>query len=127
MIYKDVLKFWFPSQKNSDTAAMVRQWEWWFRGGTTAYITKHFIPLLQQAARGELDSWSKLPESRLALIIVLDQFSRAIYEGTATAFAQDSKACALTLGGIDIGHYAQLQTQERKNFLFSAVRAFRGY
>ncbi|MBW4600806.1 MAG: DUF924 domain-containing protein [Calothrix sp. FI2-JRJ7] len=35
-------------------------------------------PYTEKAARGELDSWSELPQSRLALIIVLDQFSRTI-------------------------------------------------
>ena len=118
MIYEDVLRFWFPNQGNSDIAVMVRQWEWWFRGGTGAYITENFIPLLEQAMRGELDSWSELPQSRLALIIILDQFSRTIYKGTAQAFAQDLKARALTLEGIDIGHYAALETPWEKTFFF---------
>lgn len=104
MIYEDVLRFWFRVEGNTDITAMVRQWEWWFRGGTSSYITENFIPLLEQAARGELDSWSSTPQSRLALIIVLDQFSRTIYKGTAQAFAQDLKARTLTLEGIDIGH-----------------------
>ncbi|BDA75675.1 protein of unknown function DUF924 [Calothrix sp. PCC 7716] len=97
---------------------MVRQFEWWFRGGTGAYITENFIPLLEQAARGELDSWSELPQSRLALIIVFDQFSRTIYSGTAQAFAQDLKARALTLEGIEISHYTALKTPWEKTFFF---------
>lgn len=97
---------------------MVRQWEWWFRGGANANIIEHFSPLLEQAMRGELDAWSREPRSRLALILVLDQFSRSIYQGTAQAFAQDSKACALTLEGIDVGHYAALETPWEKTFYF---------
>lgn len=115
---EDVLRFWFPNQPNSDQATMVRQWEWWFRGGADADITEHFSPLLERATRGEIDSWSREPRSRLALIIVLDQFSRTIYRGTAQAFAQDPKACALTLEGIDVGHYAALETPCEKTFFF---------
>ncbi|GJD22808.1 protein of unknown function DUF924 [Rivularia sp. IAM M-261] len=115
---EDVLSFWFPGLPTNDIAAMVRIWEWWFRGGTGTYINEHFIPLLKQAAIGELDSWSKAPRSRLALIIILDQFSRTIYRGTAQAFAIDSKACALTLQGIDIGHYAALENPWEKTFFF---------
>ncbi len=99
--YEDVLRFWFPLQPNTDRAAMVRQWEWWFRGGGNVEIIEHFSPLLEQAIRGELDAWSRQPRSRLALILVLDQFSHSIYQDTAQAFAQGSKACKLTLDGIN--------------------------
>jgi uncharacterized protein (DUF924 family) len=123
---EDVLRFWFPSQISGDSpserlrqqAAMVRQWEWWFRGGGNAEITEHFPPLLERSVRGELDAWSREPQSRLALIIVLDQFSRTIHRGTAQAFAQDPKACALTLEGIDVGHYRALETPWEKTFFF---------
>lgn len=115
---EDVLRFWFPSRPNDDLAAMVRQWEWWFRGGADAYVTEHFSPLLERATLGELDAWSGEPRSRLALIIVLDQFSRTLHRGTARAFAQDLKACTLTLEGINVGHYAALDTPWEKTFFF---------
>ncbi|WP_315789201.1 DUF924 family protein [Fischerella sp. JS2] len=113
---EDVLQFWFPKQPSNDQRAMVRQWEWWFRGGADADIIEHFSPLLEQAIQGELDAWSSEPRSRLALIIILDQFSRTIHRLTAQAFAQDPKACALTLEGIDVGHYASLKTPWEKTF-----------
>lgn len=116
--FEDVLEFWFPHQPSSDEAAMVRQWDWWFRGGTNAFVIKHFSSLFEQAIQGQLDAWSNEPPSRLALIIVLDQFSRTIYQGTAQAFAQDAKACALSLEGIEIGHYAALETPWEKTFFF---------
>ncbi|HHP7232305.1 MAG TPA: DUF924 family protein [Xenococcaceae cyanobacterium] len=97
---------------------MVRRWEWWFRGGANVEIIEHFSPLLEQAIRGELDAWVHQSRSRLALILVLDQFSRSIYPGTAQAFAQDSKACKLTLEGISVGHYEALQTPWEKTFFF---------
>jgi uncharacterized protein (DUF924 family) len=114
--FEEVLKFWFPGRLSGDRAAVTRQVEWWFRGGADSAIIERFQPLLEQAARGELDSWSSTPHSRLALIIVLDQFSRTIYRGTAQAFAQDAKALGLALEGIDLGHYAALETPCQKTF-----------
>ena len=114
--FEDVLAFWFPDRLSPDKAAVARQVEWWFRGGADSAILDRFRPWLQLAARGELDSWSGMPRSRLALIIVLDQFSRTVYRGTAQAFAQDARALASALEGIDIGHYAALETPWQKTF-----------
>ncbi len=114
--YQDILRFWFPDLPKSDRAAMVRQWQWWFRGGGNADINKQFAPILELATSGGLDAWSLLPPSRLALIIILDQFSRSLYQGTPQAFTQDAKACALTLEGIDIGHYEMLKSPWEKTF-----------
>ena len=115
---EDVLGFWFPELSGADHARMVRQFEWWFRGGADSAIVERFARLLERATRGELDHWSKWPRSRLALIIVLDQFSRSLYRDTARAFAQDPKALALALEGIEIGHYAALNTPWEKTFFF---------
>ena len=101
---EDVLRFWFPDLSGADHATMVRQFEWWFRGGANSPIAERFVLLLERAARGQLDHWSSWPRARLALIIVLDQFSRSRYRDTAQAFAQDRKALALALEGIEIGH-----------------------
>jgi uncharacterized protein (DUF924 family) len=116
--FEEVLRFWFSSWPSGDRPAMVRQMEWWFRGGADSEIVERFPPLLDQAKRGELDSWSDSPRSRLALIIVLDQFSRTIHRGTAQAFAQDPKALGLALEGIENGHYAALYNPWEKTFFF---------
>ena len=114
--FEDVLRFWFPGHLRDDHATMVGQFEWWFRGGGDAAIAERFSEVLERAARGGLDHWSAAPRSRLALIIVLDQFSRSIRRGTARAYAQDRKALALALEGIEIGHYAALETPWEKTF-----------
>jgi hypothetical protein len=110
---EEVLRFWFPDLSNGDHTQLVRQFEWWFRGGADAAITERFANLLERAIRGDLDHWARQARSRLALIIVLDQFSRSLYRDTARAFAQDPKALALALEGIEIGHYAVLATASR--------------
>jgi uncharacterized protein (DUF924 family) len=116
--FEDILRFWFPEHLPAEHAAMVDQFGWWFGGGADAVIVEQFAPVLQRATRGELDHWSCGPRSRLALIIVFDQFSRSIHRGTARAFAQDQKALDLALQGIEIGHYAALETPWKKTFFF---------
>jgi uncharacterized protein (DUF924 family) len=116
--FEDVLVFWFPPTLRNDHATMVRQFEWWFRGGADPAIAERFSQLLERATRGELDEWAQAPRSRLALIIVLDQFSRSLYRDTALAFAQDPKGLALALEGIENGHYEALKTPWEKTFFF---------
>jgi len=120
--FEDVLRFWFSSLPHGDHAAMARQMEWWFRGGAGSEIDERFPPLLDRAKRGDLDSWSHSPRSRLALIIVLDQFSRTLHRGTAQAFAQDPISLALALEGIENRHYAALETPWEKTFFFLPLR-----
>lgn len=115
---ESVLRFWFPELSAADHARMVHQFEWWFRGGADSAIAERFPLLLERATRGELDHWSHWSRPRLALIIVLDQFSRSLYRDTARAFAQDQKALALALEGIEIGHFAALETPWEKTFFF---------
>src|SRR5262245_51309103 len=112
----EVIGFWFPELSAADHEGMVRQFEWWFRGGADAGIRDRFPQLLDRAARGEIDDWSQNPRSRLALIIVLDQFSRSLHRDTPSAFAHDEKARSLALAGIEIGHYGALATPWEKTF-----------
>jgi Bacterial protein of unknown function (DUF924) len=91
---EDVLRFWFPERLRDDHATMVSQFEWWFRGGADSAIIERFQLLLEPAARGERDHWSHTPRSRLALIIVLDQFSRRLSRYGAGVRAGSEGACS---------------------------------
>jgi uncharacterized protein (DUF924 family) len=115
---EDVLRFWFPALAPNDPTAMPRRLEWWFRGGADAEIDRRFRPLFERAASGMLDGWADNARPRLALIIVLDQFSRTIYRADARAYAFDPKARSLTRSGIDAGHYAALDSPWEKTFFF---------
>jgi len=75
-----------------------------------------FAPLLEQARRGELNWWAHTPRGRLALIIVLDQFSRNVYAGTPLAYAQDPTALQLAQSGIEEGMERDLALMERLFF-----------
>ncbi len=65
------------------------------------------------AGAGKLSLWADRAYGRLALIILLDQFSRNIHRGQAEAFENDSLALKLTLDGIQEGHDRQLLPIER--------------
>lgn len=84
---QQVLDFWFEELKPAQ----------WFKASDKLdeSIRQRFATLLQQAMRGELESWRNTAEGRLAEIIVLDQFSRNIHRGTPQAFAADPVALVL--------------------------------
>src|SRR5262245_56449734 len=63
-----------------------------------------------------MDAWAGSARSRLALIIVLDQFSRSIHRGRARAYANDPKALVLAHEGIEIGHAVALKNPWEKIF-----------
>ena len=50
------------------------------------------------------------------MIVVLDQFSRSLHGGTALAYAQDARAIALALDGLERGFYDALATVWEKTF-----------
>lgn len=61
--------------------------------------------------------WRESPDTLLAAIILLDQFSRNIHRGEAEAFAADDLAAALTLHAIEMGWEVRY-TPERRVFLY---------
>lgn len=114
--WKDVIAFWFPDEKliRLDASTHRDYWLWRMRGGADHEIVARFSDLTVRAEAGELDSWASEPEGRLALIIVLDQFSRSVWRDTARVYAQDAAALSLTLDGLSNGHYAALPQPWRK-------------
>jgi uncharacterized protein (DUF924 family) len=116
---EEVLAYWFPEDiNNADSETLQRQGKRWMHGGPEVdkEITERFGELLEQARRGELDHWADTPRGRLALIIVLDQFSRHIYRDSPFSYSQDEKALKLALEGIDLGMDRELGAMERNFF-----------
>ena len=68
--------------------------EKWFRSDETfdAEIADRFSVLHSATAQGSHDAWVESGDGALALILVLDQFSRNLHRGSALAFATDRKA-----------------------------------
>jgi uncharacterized protein (DUF924 family) len=115
-----VLRFWFPDSPEEDLETHGRRSAWRMRGGADEEIVARFTGLTEQAAAGALDHWADDPRGRLALIVLLDQFSRSVWRDSPRAFAQDPKALALALEGLENGHYASLSTPwERSTYQLS--------
>ena len=79
-------------------------------------IRSKFQDLVERAGRGELAGWADSPRRRLSLIILLDQFPRHIYRGTAQAFGYDAAALGLTLSGMQLAADGALNLIERLFF-----------
>lgn len=95
-----ILAFWF--KEHELTAPQIDgRMETWF-GEDSVFdheIEKEFSDDVQDASNGAIDYWAHQPKGRLALILLLDQFRRNIYRGTAKAFAKDKSALKLCVEG----------------------------
>ena len=109
---EDVLAFWF-----GEPAGPPRRE--WFRKDAAfdEEIRRRFAGLHEAASRRELDHWRPSPEPMLALVIVLDQFSRNLYRGDARAFAQDGHALECTREAVARGDDLGLLPVQRQ-FLY---------
>jgi uncharacterized protein (DUF924 family) len=95
---KDVLDFWFPSSTLSE-----QDLKRWFSGGEEQdiEIQNLFLTLHKQLRKGLPQNWPANSDNVLAAIIVIDQFSRNLFRGSAQAFEWDSVAIELAQFGWD--------------------------
>ncbi|MBN8938333.1 MAG: DUF924 family protein [Rhizobiales bacterium] len=68
-----------------------------------AAIVSRFLETYEAAAAGELEPWEATAGATLALLLVLDQFSRNMFRGEARAFAADPLALAIAERAIGKG------------------------
>jgi uncharacterized protein (DUF924 family) len=79
----DVLAFWREAGRD----------RWYEKDDAfDAEVRQRYLGLWRRAAAGELSSWEASDDGALALTIVLDQFPRNMFRGSAEAFASDAKA-----------------------------------
>ena len=85
---EEILNFWFKECKP----------EQWFKKNEDfdKTIENRFSSAIENAIAGKLDSWEESETGCLALIILLDQFTRNVFRDTPRAFAGDERALALS-------------------------------
>ena len=109
---RDVLDYWFGVPGTPEHG---KERELWFRKSeaTDAEIRARFGADVEAAVRGGHDDWAHGPRESLALLLLLDQFTRNIYRDTAGAFAGDAKALALARTLVERGEDRSLAPFER--------------
>ena len=120
----DVLQFWIGLPA-TDHDAFLKKITRWFRGSpeVDAEIRQKFGAAVEKARDGALDDWTATPRGRLALIILLDQFTRNLYRGTPRAYENDARALALCEAGLDKHEDERLGYEEKLFFYMPLAHA----
>lgn len=133
-----VLHFWFGHIESTVLPTKERTRIWF--GATPEgdqEIIDQFKKNLEDAICGNFDTWESEPRGSLALIIILDQFSRSIFRKSAMAFTQDQKALDVCIRGIERQYdhelslieraffYMPLMHSENREMQATSVRAFK--
>jgi uncharacterized protein (DUF924 family) len=107
-----VLQFWFGEPRGKARRE-------WFQKNPEfdEEIRRRFGALHEAASRRELEYWRASPEPMLALVILLDQFSRNLYRNDPRAFAQDEHALDCAKEAVQRGDDLGLLPVERQ-FLY---------
>jgi uncharacterized protein (DUF924 family) len=104
----DILHFW--------RGAGPKQWFKHARAFDEAIRLK-FEPVHHAAARGEYDRWAETAEGALALLILLDQFPRNLFRGSAHSYATDGKARAIAGIAVAAGFHREVEPELRQFFV----------
>lgn len=105
---QQILSFWF----DGDARAQQRRW-FGKDEQTDAQMRDEFSADYQAAAAGRLAGWMKSAPSGLALVLLLDQFSRNLFRATPQAFASDAQAREVARGIIARGLDQALTPRQR--------------
>ncbi len=120
----ELLDFWFGDLGRADLPTSDRT-NLWFGENIELkdMMLKNFDNDYKAASQGSLVKWAKTPRGRLALIILLDQFSRSMYRNSHHAFELDKKAQELCIDGLREKMDQSLTLIERVFFYMPLVHA----
>ncbi|MEH6571123.1 MAG: DUF924 family protein [Halioglobus sp.] len=109
-----ILTFWFGTLNEQGLCAP-EQHALWFKSSdkTDQLCRENFEALVHQAIAGQLDHWETSDRGVIALIILLDQFTRNIFRGTPQAFIGDQHALDIAQRVIAAGRHLQLPAIHR--------------
>lgn len=103
----DVLGFWFG------TGPLVQRPVWFERDAAFDDACGGFAGALAAARRGELDHWMAAPRGALALLLLLDQFSRNLHRDSPEAYIADLQARRVARAAVARGFDRALHPVER--------------
>ncbi len=104
---RDVLDFWRDAGPQK-----------WFRKDEAfdADFRARFLEAHEAAAAGALDAWGSSADGALALAILLDQFPRNAFRGTARVYATDAQARRVADAAIARGDDLRVDPELRRFF-----------
>jgi uncharacterized protein (DUF924 family) len=109
-----ILSFWFGELDADGLAQPDKSKQWWTKDEAfDGRIRDEFSADHREIVGEQREHWLVDPRGRLAYIIVLDQFSRNMFRGTAQSFASDPQALRAARGGIEKGADRALAITER--------------
>ncbi len=100
----EVLSFWFE---------VLTPEQWWRDRTLDEWIAGRFLDVYHELRRAVPSDWLASAPGVLAGVLVLDQFPRNMFRGTAAAFATDAAARRLTDEAVSRGFDAGLSVDER--------------
>lgn len=106
---QEVISFWFEELTPEEQFKKSNELD--------ARITTHFLPVWHRVLAGETESWRASALGRLAEIIVLDQFARNMFRGSANAFLADPVALVLAQEAVRSKADKELDDRQR-TFLY---------
>ena len=112
----EVLEFWFGDRSAEPDAATKKKW-WTKNPDFDATVRERFGAAITKACAGELDGWADSAEGALALVLVLDQFTRNAHRDKPEMYSGDEKAAEVACRALDRGDGAKLRQCERE-FLY---------
>lgn len=106
---QEILDFWFKEtqpqqwfQKNEDFDLKIKE---------------NFLETYEMARKGYLDEWKKDVDGCLALIILLDQFPRNMFRGSAQSYNTDGQALLVAKYAVSKG-FDQILEPVKRGFLY---------
>jgi uncharacterized protein (DUF924 family) len=91
----------------------------WFRKDAAfdSEFRARFLDAHEAARRGDLDAWAQNAAGALALVILLDQFPRNAFRGSARMFESDTQAREVAQGAVEAG-FDQMTEPDLRNFYY---------
>ncbi|HET6382234.1 MAG TPA: DUF924 family protein [Armatimonadota bacterium] len=111
----EILDFWFGAPESPELGQFRPKW---FES-TPEFdeeIRRRFFADYERAAAGALEEWKQEARGCLALILLLDQFSRNLFREDARAFATDPEAAAIAAYAVERGYDNEVPAFQRMFF-----------
>lgn len=109
---REVLEFWFGTAGGTGHGQPRREW-FAKNEAFDRQIRERFRAQIEAALAGRLADWAGNPQGALALVIVLDQFTRNSFRDTPRMFAGDAQALDLARRIVAQGWDASLPPLQR--------------